>query len=118
MLFVAVAAGGALGALLRFSLVVFTGLPFAILLANIVGSTIMGAIVGGQHSGLFTLPAAWQAFVMVGVLGAFTTFSSFSLEAFVLFQEGQIREAVSYVIASVLLAVIGFALGYKLISFF
>ena len=55
---------------------------------------------------------------MVGVLGAFTTFSTFSFEAFALFQEGAVKMAVSYVIASVFLAIIGFALGYKIISFF
>lgn len=118
MMYLAVATGGALGAVLRYSLVVLTGLPAAILMANVVGSCIMGALVGGQHSGLITLPPAWQAFVMVGVLGAFTTFSTFSLEAFLLFQEGQVKAAVSYVLASVLLAIIGFALGYKIISFF
>jgi CrcB protein len=118
MMYIAVATGGALGALLRYSLVMFAGFPSAILMANIIGSCIMGAIVGGQHAGVFTWPPAVQVFVMMGVLGAFTTFSSFSFEAFTLFQEGAVRAAVAYVLASVLLALIGFALGYKLISFF
>ena len=118
MLYLAVAAGGAIGAVMRYSLVMLSGLPSAILVANILGSCIMGILVGGQHNSVFTFPPAIQAFVMVGVLGAFTTFSTFSFEAFALFQEGEVKAAVAYVLASVLMAIIGFALGYKIISFF
>jgi len=118
VLYLAVAFGGALGALLRFVLVTATGLPVAILLANVAGSSLMGALVGGQQNGFFSFSPFWQSFLLVGVLGAFTTFSTFSYEAFMFFQQGQVKMAVSYVLASVLLALVGFALGYKIISFF
>lgn len=118
MVYIAVAFGGALGALLRFTLVTATGLPAPILLANIVGSSLMGVLVGGQQNGVFHFSSFWQSFLLIGVLGAFTTFSAFSYEAFMFFQQGQVKMAVSYVLASVLLALVGFALGYKIISFF
>ena len=114
----AVAAGGAIGALLRFSLVTHTSIPFAILFANVLGSCLMGVLVGGQHASWLNMSLTSQSFLMVGMLGAFTTFSTFSLEAFMMMQEGQLKLAAVYVLASVVLAILAFAIGYKLTALF
>ena len=118
MMYLAVALGGAMGAVMRYSLVMLSGMPSAILMANVLGSFVLGGLLSAQQGGVFNLSPIWQGFLMVGILGAFTTFSTFSLEAFVLFQQGEVKQAVAYVIASVFLAILGFALGYRLISFF
>ncbi|MEL6608614.1 MAG: CrcB family protein [Pseudomonadota bacterium] len=112
--FLQVAAGGAIGAVLRFGLGVAVlrahagTFPVAVLIANVVGSFLMGLFVvyAGQR-GL----AAWQPFVMTGVLGGFTTFSAFSLEAWTLFERGDTGAAALYVALSVLGALAGLALG-------
>lgn len=116
--YLAVAGGGAVGALLRFSLVTHTSIPFAILFANVLGSGLMGILVGGQHASWLRLSLVQQSFLMVGLLGAFTTFSTFSLEAFIMAQEGQLKLAAAYVLASVVLAIAAFAIGYKLSALF
>ena len=85
-----VACGGALGALSRFWVDVFLNkwagahLPFATFTSNVTGSFLIGlvAILIGTHAEL-------TAFVMVGVLGGFTTFSTFSLETVRLFEAGR-----------------------------
>ena len=83
----AVAAGGAIGAVLRYgvSLGVAAGLfgiagPLATLLVNIAGSGLMGCLAGAIASGM-VLPETWRGFFTIGLLGALTTFSSFALDA-------------------------------------
>ena len=83
----AVAAGGAIGAVLRYgvSLSVGAGLfgiagPLATLLVNIAGSGLMGCLAGAVAAGM-VLPGAWRGFFAIGLLGALTTFSSFALDA-------------------------------------
>lgn len=114
MTFLQVALGGAIGASARFgvglALLRFgtSGIPVAILAVNVVGSLLMGVFVvwsfqkGGEHL---------NPFVMSGLLGGFTTFSAFSLEAFTLFERGQIWAAGVYVALSVVLSIAGLALG-------
>jgi len=105
---IAVACGGALGALLRYFLqtfLVYSGkFPMAIFIANVVGSLAMGALfVILQEKSLF---AEWlRAFLMVGLLGAFTTFSTFSLDTIRLLEAGQVMTALSNVLLSVVVAV-------------
>lgn len=110
-----VALGGALGACLRWlwgvgilRLVGPQDLPLAILSANVLGSFLMGAfVVLAAHRGLTHL----SPFVMTGLLGGFTTFSAFSLEAMTLIERGQIGTAVLYIALSVGLSLAGLALG-------
>ena len=82
----AVGAGGALGAVTRYAVAQFVGAgifgiagPLATLIVNIAGSMMMGALAGGMAAGM-VLPDAWRGFVVVGFLGALTTFSSFALD--------------------------------------
>jgi CrcB protein len=110
-----VALGGALGASLRylFGIGVFRFLgpqtfPVAILSVNVLGSFLMGVfVVLAAQRGLNHL----SPFVMTGLLGGFTTFSAFSLEAVTLYERGDIGLAVAYIAASVVLSVLGLMLG-------
>jgi len=112
--FIQVALGGAIGAMLRFGAglcvmrVISSGIPLGVLSVNVLGSFAMGAFtVYSFHRGLQHL----NPFVMTGVLGGFTTFSAFSLEAFTLYERGQIAAAGLYVVLSVALSLLGLGLG-------
>ena len=110
-----VAMGGAIGASLRYLFGVaamrLTGpsdFPLAVLTVNIIGAFIMGLfVVFAAHKGL----TQFSPFVMTGVLGGFTTFSSFSLETVTLIERGQIGAAGIYMALSVGLSVLGLMLG-------
>lgn len=109
-----VALGGAIGAALRFLTGVFVirvwgeGFPVAIISVNVIGSFLMGLfVVWSFHKGM----THWNPFIMTGVLGGFTTFSAFSLEAFTLFEKGQAGAALTYVAISVLLSIAALAAG-------
>ncbi len=102
-----VALGGALGASARYLTgvaairLIGPGFPWATLVVNILGSFLMGVLVVvlAHKSGTRLAP-----FMMTGVLGGFTTFSAFSLDALTLFERGQIWIAASYVAGSVVLS--------------
>ena len=112
-----VALGGAIGAALRFllgSVVVrhWTGtFPVAILGVNVLGSFLMGLCVVWAAK---TANAHLSPFLMTGVLGGFTTFSAFSLEAYTLFERGQTAAAAGYVAASVVFSIAGLVAGVML----
>ena len=108
-----VAFGGALGAVARYLTGVATlrvmgpGFPWGTITVNIVGSFVMGlAVVLLAQSGNRFAPL-----VMTGVLGGFTTFSAFSLDAYTLFERGQTAMAASYVFLSVAFSLAGIVLG-------
>ncbi len=109
-----VALGGAIGAALRFAAGIGVlrltgpGFPLAVLSVNILGSFLMGLfVVIAAARGL----GHWQPFVMTGILGGFTTFSAFSLEAFTLFERGETGAAIIYVLASVVGSIAGLVAG-------
>ena len=84
------------------------GFPLGVLPVNIVGSFLMGMVVVYTfHKDATHL----SPFLMAGVLGGFTTFSAFSLEAFTLYERGAVGTAAVYVVASVALSILGLALG-------
>jgi len=103
-----VAVGGAIGSMLRYGTGVTVGsvwrspFPLGTLLINIVGSLVMGLFVGTMARFL----PAWQndarLFFAVGVLGGFTTFSSFSLDAITMIERGDVLPALLYVLVSVI----------------
>lgn len=112
-----VAAGGAIGASLRYLLgigivrLVGHGFPVAIITVNVLGSFLMGVfVVAAAHRGLTYL----SPFVMTGLLGGFTTFSAFSLEAVTLFERGQLGQAALYVGISVIASIGALVLGISL----
>jgi fluoride exporter len=113
--FLLVAAGGAIGAAGRYGLgllVTRTGLggwPWATLFANVLGSLAIGLVVGAMLRGQGG--EGLRLFLAVGVLGGFTTFSSFSLETVTLLQSGQWEKAGAYLAASVILCLLAVAAG-------
>lgn len=115
--FLLVGAGGALGAMARFGLSGLVGrlwplsFPLATLLVNIVGSVLMGVLIGLLARFMPPQQAALRLFLAVGVLGGFTTFSSFSLDTIVLLERGAWLQAGLYVLISVVVCLIGLYLG-------
>lgn len=115
--------GGGIGSVLRYALSVgalrlgWTGFPVATLGVNVVGGLAMG-ILAGWFAFSGGGPQAWRLFLTTGLMGGFTTFSTFSLETVLLYEEGRIGAAAGYVGASVALAIIGFALGLALVRAF
>ena len=114
----AVAAGGAIGAVLRYVVSLSFGVgmfgiagPLATLLVNIAGSGLMGCLTGVVAAGM-VLPEAWRGFFAIGLLGALTTFSSFALDAGQLWQKQGMVMAGAYVMASVLLSLLAFGAGF------
>ena len=111
-----VAAGGAVGASLRFLAVSLVGrllghnLPWGTLAVNIAGAFLLGALVEGSAL-RWQVSEVLRAFLVVGMLGGFTTFSAFSLDAVLLYQRGDIVMAALYVLASVALSLTGLCLG-------
>ncbi|MBI1393708.1 MAG: fluoride efflux transporter CrcB [Alphaproteobacteria bacterium] len=118
----AVGLGGAVGALMRYAVGrAFAGAgfaaPFATLFVNIVGSFIMGLIVGwilvrGEIS------TEIRALLSIGMLGSFTTFSTYSVDALVLSRDKGIQWAVAYAGGSVILSIAAVAFGYWLAASF
>jgi CrcB protein len=104
-----VALGGAIGAVLRYltgiglvRLFGHTTFPLGVLTVNVAGSFAMGLFIGlAAHRGLTPL----SPFVVTGILGGFTTFSAFSLEAVTLYERGAIGLAAAYVLANVIFSI-------------
>lgn len=115
--FLHVALGGAIGAALRYGMVLALarlippGFPVAVPAVNILGSFLMGLFaVLSFHRGLEPL----NPLVMTGLLGGFTTFSAFSLDAVTLMERGELLSAAGYVLASVGLSIAALLLGMAL----
>ena len=109
-----VALGGALGATMRYltnvgvTRTLGPGFPFSTMIVNVAGSFLMGFLVvlmakkGGN---------VFAPFVLTGLLGGFTTFSAFSLDALTLWERGEAPLAFAYVAGSVLLSLAAIAVG-------
>ncbi|MEM7240792.1 MAG: CrcB family protein [Pseudomonadota bacterium] len=100
-----IALGGAFGAILRYFVGQAVMFPLGTLMVNVLGSFLMGLV--------FVLLAdrVHGPFVMVGVLGGFTTFSAFSLDAFRLYEAGRVMAAGGYVAGSVIASILALVLG-------
>lgn len=115
--------GGGLGSMLRHGMNMLcarlfgTAFPWGTFVINITGSTVMGLIAGYLA---FRGDAAqpWRLFLMTGILGGYTTFSAFSLDAMLLYERGEFGLAVAYVAGSVGIAVAGLAGGLALVRHF
>lgn len=112
----AIAAGGAVGSVLRFWLtgaiqgVAGKGFPYGTLAVNVIGCLIAGFLVVVLLERLVS-DEIWRAGLMVGLLGGFTTFSAFSVEALSLMEHGAWLKAGLYVAASVILCLAAVWLG-------
>src|SRR5690606_22819954 len=85
------------------------GFPWWTLSINVAGSLLMGALAGwlARSGGTDTA----RLFLGVGILGGFTTFSSFSLEVWMLFERGAVAQAAAYVLSSVIVGISACGLG-------
>ncbi|SDG47260.1 MULTISPECIES: fluoride efflux transporter CrcB [Thalassobaculum] len=112
----AVALGGALGAVLRYKTVGWIahlmghGFPWGTLAVNVVGSFAMGALIELGALKL-NLSGEMRAFLAVGLLGAFTTFSTFSLDVATLWERGAVMATGAYIAASVALSILALFAG-------
>jgi len=112
----AVAVGGAIGSLLRYTIslraVDWFGadFPYGTLLVNTLGSLLMGFLVFYFH-GRVVETSVLRPFLLIGLLGGFTTFSAFSMETLALFSDGSYFRGLINVIISVVLCIVAAALG-------
>jgi CrcB protein len=118
-----IACGGALGAVMRYgaSLGVYTlmgrGFPYGTLFVNVSGSLLMGllSIIMLER---FNIGPEWRAAILVGLLGSFTTFSTFSIETLSLLEQGDMTKAFANIVLSVVVCLaavwIGIGLGRQL----
>jgi CrcB protein len=108
--------GGGIGAALRHGVnIVFarwfgTDFPFHTLFENVSGSVVMG-VLAGYFAFKAQIPQELRLFLTTGILGGYTTFSTFSLDTVLLWERGQLLLAAGYVLASVIAAVGGLVLG-------
>jgi CrcB protein len=116
MPYLAVAVGGALGAMARYWMynawqkLAEHSFPYITLLVNVFGSLLIGVVfVLLVERGALSLE--WRNVISVGFLGGFTTFSTFSLDALSLLEQGEIVLALLYVLASVLVCILAAWLG-------
>lgn len=116
--FLIVAAGGALGAVARHGVGVWSQRlfptaqwPWATLTVNVAGGLLMGLLAGWLAFRGGAQSESLRLFAAVGVLGGFTTFSAFSLEAALLIERRQLAMAGGYVLASVVLSIAALFLG-------
>ena len=119
MAYLWVAIGGALGSVARYACSSFfvrwlgAGFPYGTLFVNVVGSYAIGVLATIAIAGGRALTATdLRAFLIVGILGGFTTFSAFSLETFTLARGGNLGGAAANVLLSLVLCLVAVWLGY------
>jgi CrcB protein len=108
--------GGGLGAALRHGVNIASvrlfgfGFPIGTLFINVTGSFVMG-LIAGWFALKGDLSQSWRLFLTTGVLGGYTTFSAFSLDAILLWERNEIGLAALYVAGSVILSLLGLVAG-------
>jgi CrcB protein len=91
-----------------------TVFPLGIFAVNILGSAVIGALAGLVASGRVAMSFEMRTFLFVGVLGGFTTFSSFSLDTMTLMKDGHLASAAWNVVGQVGLSLVAVWAGYRL----
>jgi len=121
-LYLLVALFGAAGSVLRYSLYLITprffylNFPVSTVLVNLLGSFFIGACISLFDKSIITENI--RIFIAIGLLGGFTTFSTFSMDLFNLLNKSLYIEMISYLVLSVFGGVLLFFAGYKIVSFF
>ncbi|MBM3482615.1 MAG: fluoride efflux transporter CrcB [Alphaproteobacteria bacterium] len=110
---VLIALGGAVGSVGRYyvagaverwlGVAIGAGFPYGTLAVNVIGSAVLGLLVA-LLSAVFTTTPEIRLFLVVGVLGGFTTFSAFSLDVIALFERNEAGRALLYIALSVVLS--------------
>jgi CrcB protein len=118
---IAIAAGGAIGSLARHGMNhlvhthwLTTRFPAGTLAVNVSGCLVIGVLAGWLAVGRITLPFAWREFVFVGLLGGYTTFSTFGLDTFLLARTHSSVAALGNVAAHVVGGLTAVWIGYQL----
>ena len=119
--FIYVAGGGAFGASLRFfvqsiSKLYFPNFPVGTLVVNIIGSFLIGLLANYLNSKEIS-ELFYKYFIIIGLLGSFTTFSAFSIETIELINEGRISLSLIYILLSFVLTISAAFLGLSLNKF-
>lgn len=119
-----VALGGVIGSIARYwfgdlgTTLLTDAFPWGILLVNVLGCFVIGFFSEATGaSGMLTVSAELRAFVIVGICGGFTTFSSFSLGTVALLASGHWLSGIGNIVLSVLLCLIGVTIGVELVRF-
>jgi fluoride exporter len=122
MLYLIVFLGAGFGGALRHGVNVWAvrafgyGFPFGTLIVNVLGSFVMGLLVGFFAFRAGVVPQHARLFLTTGVLGGFTTFSAFSLDAALLFERHSYSMAMGYIVGSVFLSLAGLFLGLAMFN--
>ncbi len=123
MLWLLVGGGGAIGAIARHGLNrlihqqnLAGTFPLGIFVINVLGSALVGMLSGLIVSGRWSLSIEARTFLIVGVLGGFTTFSSFSLDTLVLARDGHLGQALWNVAGQVGLSLFAVWLGFRIVT--
>jgi CrcB protein len=112
--------GGGLGSTLRYIVNVAcprflgTDFPYHTFIINITGSTVMG-LIAGYLASKGDASQSWRLFLMTGILGGYTTFSAYSLDAALLYERGEIGLALFYVLGSVVFSIASLFAGLALV---
>lgn len=120
MIWIAVLAGGALGAAARYGVHLVsprlfgTATPYATAAVNLIGALIIGILAGAMTAQKLSLTPVERAFYMTGILAGFTTFSSLMLDTLVMWQAGSTTKAVVNLVGQLLLGCALVAAGYRL----
>tara|TARA_Y100000758_G_C16040250_1_gene417903 strand:- start:923 stop:1291 length:369 start_codon:yes stop_codon:yes gene_type:complete len=111
-----VGVGGFIGATLRYMISSWSikfsqyGFPLGTFLVNIIGCIMIGIVIGiNFDKNINIIPV--KEFLIIGILGGFTTFSAFGLESFEMLKTGQLKMAVLYIFASVVIGLLGVSIG-------
>lgn len=115
-----VALGGAIGSVVRLllsrsvqALLPYATLPWGIIFCNILGCFLIGVLYGVFELKLLLNPL-WRAGLVIGILGGFTTFSSFSIDTVVFLQKGDFHAAFMNIFISVVICLLATLLGVTL----
>ena len=120
MTYLWVAIGGALGSMMRYGLsgvvMQMTGgtFPYGTMFVNVSGALLIGILASlAAPESPFFMPSPARLFLMTGICGGYTTFSTFSLESFNLLRQGEVRSAFANMLLSVVLCVLAVWIGYS-----
>ena len=122
--FLIVFIGGGIGASLRHGVnlltprLLGTAFPYATMFENVSGSLVMGLLAGYFAFKSGETAQSWRLFLTTGILGGYTTFSTYSLDSLLLYERGEIGLAATYVLGSVVLSLAGVMAGIAMVRQF